>query len=63
MLESVGGKNEFDEAMRYIEIKDVVENEYIDVADRESMGSNAAAAMISGSYAHFSSAYAPVPEA
>ena len=48
MLESVGGKNEFDEAMRYIEIKDVVENEYIDVADRESMGSNAAAAMISG---------------
>ena len=26
MLESVGGKSEYDEAMRYIEIKDVVAN-------------------------------------
>ena len=48
MLESVGGKNEYDEAMRYIEIKDVVEHEFIDSADREQMGDNAAAAMISG---------------
>ncbi len=48
MLESVGGKTEFDEAMRYIEIKDVVEKEFIDNADREAMGDNAAAAMIAG---------------
>ena len=48
MLESVGGANEYDEAMRYIEIKDVVDREYIDDADREMMGDNAAAAMIAG---------------
>ena len=48
MLESVGGKSEYDEAMRYIEIKDVVDREYIDNADREMMGDNAAAAMIAG---------------
>jgi carboxyl-terminal processing protease len=48
MLENVGGKDEYSEAMRYIEIKDVVDAQYIDEVNRENMGSNAAAAMISG---------------
>ena len=48
MLENVGGKDEYNEAMRYIEIKDVVDAQYIDEVNRETMGSNAAAAMISG---------------
>ena len=48
MLNNVGGKDEYNEAMRYIEIKDVVDNQYIDTVNRESMGNNAAAAMISG---------------
>ena len=48
MLEAVGGKSDYDEAMRYIEIKDVVDEQYIDEVDRSSMGANAAAAMIAG---------------
>lgn len=48
MLESVGGKADFDEAMRYIEIKDFVDEYFIDPADRTAMGNSAAAAMISG---------------
>lgn len=48
MLNNVGGKDEYNEAMRYIEIKDVVDSQYIDAVNRETMGSNAAAAMISG---------------
>ena len=48
MLENVGGKEEYNEAMRYIEIKDVVDKQYIDAVNRETMGDNAAAAMISG---------------
>lgn len=48
MLKNVGGEEDYDEAMRYIEIKDVVQDRYIDDADRVVMGSNAAAAMISG---------------
>ncbi|MBQ1236300.1 MAG: hypothetical protein IIX72_04950 [Oscillospiraceae bacterium] len=48
MLNNVGGKDEYNEAMRYIEIKDVVDSQYIDEANREAMGANAAAAMISG---------------
>ncbi len=48
MLENVGGKEEYNEAMRYIEIKDVVDKQYIDEVNRETMGDNAAAAMISG---------------
>ena len=46
MLDAVGGKNEFDEAMRYIEIKNVVDDRYIDPVDRSTLGDNAAAAMI-----------------
>lgn len=48
MLDNVGGKAEYNEAMRYIEIKDVLDKQYIDVVNREAMGDNAAAAMVSG---------------
>ena len=40
MLENVGGKDEYAEAMRYIEIKDVVDAQYIDEVNRENMGSD-----------------------
>lgn len=48
MLEKVGGKEDYDEAMRYIEIKDTVQEHYIDEADRSRMGQSAASAMIAG---------------
>ena len=48
VIRKVGGKADYDEAMRYIEIKDVVEKNFIDPVDREKMGQSAAAAMISG---------------
>lgn len=48
MLDLVGGKEDFDEAKRYIEIKDVVEEQYIDEVSRQALGNYAAAAMVSG---------------
>lgn len=48
MLDFVGGKDDFDEAKRYIEIKDIVENQYIDEVSRQALGDYAAAAMVSG---------------
>lgn len=48
MFNNVGGKSDYDEAMRYIEIKNVVDREFIDEVDRSAMGDAAAAAMISG---------------
>lgn len=48
MLYLVGGKDDFDEAKRYIEIKDVVEEQYIDEVSRQTLGDYAAAAMVSG---------------
>ena len=48
MLEAVGGKSDYEEAMRYIEIKDVVDERFIDPVDRSTLGDNAAAAIISG---------------
>lgn len=48
MLDLVGGKEDFDEAKRYIEIKDVVEDQYIDEISRQALGDYAAAAMVSG---------------
>lgn len=48
MIENVGGKDNYNEAMRYIEIKDVIQNKFIDEVDRESLGDSAAAAMVSG---------------
>ena len=48
MMKKVGGKDDYEEAMRYIEIKDVISNHYIDEADRVRMGQSAAAAMVAG---------------
>ena len=48
MLDLVGGKDDFDEAKRYIEIKDVVEEQYIDEVSRQTLGDYAASAMVYG---------------
>lgn len=48
MMSKVGGKDDFSEAMRYIEIKDMVDEKYIDPVDRANLGYYAAAAMVSG---------------
>ena len=48
MLDLVGGKDDFDEAKRYIVIKDVVDEQYIDEVSRQTLGDYAAAAMVSG---------------
>ena len=48
MLKQVGGNEDYAEAMRYIEIKDMVEEHFIDPVDRSTMADSAAAAMISG---------------
>lgn len=47
-IEAVGGESEYDEAMRYIEIKNICDEKYIDAVDRSAMGDSAAAAMVSG---------------
>ena len=48
MLDNVGGKEDYAEAMRYIEIKDVIDENFIDEVDRTALGNYAAAAMVSG---------------
>jgi len=48
MIRQVGGRDDYDEAMRYIEIKDLLDEKFIDPVDRKSMGDSAAAAMVSG---------------
>lgn len=48
MLRQVGGKEDFAEAMRYIEIKDVLDEKFIDPVDRKALGESASAAMVSG---------------
>ena len=48
MLKQVGGDEDYAEAMRYIEIKDIVEAHFIDPVDRSSMADSAAAAMVTG---------------
>lgn len=48
MLDNMGGKEDYDEAKRYIEIKDIVQDKYIDEVDRGALGDYAASAMISG---------------
>ena len=48
IVDNVGGQSDYDEAMRYIEIKDVVDEHFIDEVDRDSMGNSAASAMIAG---------------
>lgn len=48
MIEDVGGKTDYNEAMRYIEIKNLCDGKFIDEVDRDAMGDSAAAAMVSG---------------
>lgn len=48
MLKNVGGKENYEEAMRYILIKDICEDKFIDEVDRHTMGDSAAAAMVAG---------------
>ncbi len=48
VIKQVGGKEDFDEAARYIEIKDIIDEKYIEPVDRKSMGYSAAIAMVSG---------------
>lgn len=48
VIQKVGGKEDFEEAQRYIEIKDIIEEKFIDQVDRKTMGNSAAAAMVSG---------------
>ncbi len=47
-VERVGGKEDYNEAMRYIEIKDIVDERFIDDVNRAAMGDSASAAMVSG---------------
>lgn len=48
MKKDVGGDLDYDEARRYIEIKDMIEQNYINDVDRAKLGESAAAAMVSG---------------
>ena len=48
VIREVGGKDDYNEAMRYIEIKDIIDEKYIEPVDRKSMGYSAATAMVSG---------------
>ena len=48
MLKKVGGEEDFAEAMRYIEVKDVIDERYIDPVNRDGMADSAAAAMVAG---------------
>ena len=47
MIRNVGGRSDYEEAMRYIEIKDLLEENYIDPVDRSMLGDAAASAMVS----------------
>lgn len=48
MMKSVGGDTDYAEAVRYIEIKDLVDTYFIEPVDRGAMADSAAAAMVSG---------------
>ena len=48
MLRAVGGKEDYAEAMRYIEIKDILDERFIDPVDRRAIGDAASAAMLTG---------------
>lgn len=48
MLKAMGGKEDYEEAKRYIEIKDLLDERYIDAVDRKTLGDDAAAAMVAG---------------
>ena len=46
IIKSVGGDEDYAEAKNYIMIKDIIEDNYIDGADRTSLGDAAAASMV-----------------
>ena len=48
MLNNVGGKDSYDEAMEYMELKNLVTDKYIDDVDRSFMKHSASAAIVSG---------------
>ena len=48
MLNNVGGKEDYEEAMRYIRLKDLIEENFIDNVDRDTMTDSASAAIVSG---------------
>lgn len=48
MIRQVGGKDEYNEAMRYVEIKNLLDEQFIDPVDRKAIGDSAAAAMVAG---------------
>ena len=48
VVKAVGGEEDYDEAMRYIEIKDIIDEQFIEPVDRKSLGFSAATAMVSG---------------
>ncbi len=48
VIRDVGGKDDYEEALRYIEIKDIIQDQFIDDVDRKSMGYSAAIAMVAG---------------
>ena len=47
MIRQVGGKDDYDEAMHYIEIKNLLDDNFIDPVDRRAIGDAAASAMVS----------------
>lgn len=48
MLNNVGGSESYDEAMTYIELKNLISDHYIDEVDRSQMKHSAGAAIVSG---------------
>ncbi len=48
MLNNVGGRTDYEEAMRYIALKDLIEEHFIDPVDRSSMTDSASASIVAG---------------
>ena len=48
VVKQIGGTDEYAEAKRYIEIKDLIDEKFIDQVDRSAMADEAASAMVTG---------------
>ena len=48
MLNNVGGRTDYEEAMRYIALKDLIEEHFIDPVDRSTMTDSASASIVAG---------------
>ncbi len=48
MLNNVGGRSDYEEAMRYIAMKDLIEEHFIDPVDRDQMTDSASASIVAG---------------